>query len=203
MERKCGRGFRGPAIVAVLVWVIVGAACATLEQVAALRRVAFELDRVSGGELAGVPIARLRSYQDLSAADVARIGVALARDELPLDFTLHVRAENPADNPVARLLEMEWSLWLDETETVAGELNRAYELTPGEAQDIPLDIRLDLLDFFDGRARDLVELALAVAGAEAEPTRISLRATPTIDTPLGPIRYPQPITIVSRTVGGE
>ena len=34
-------------------------------------------------------------------------------------------------------------------------------------------------------------------------TRIALRATPTIDTALGPIRYPQPITIVSRQVGGN
>ena len=62
-------------------------------------------------------------------------------------------------------------------------------------------VSLDLLEFFEGSGRDLVNLALSLAGGEAPPTTLSVRATPTIETPLGPIRYPQPITIVSRTVG--
>ena len=46
-------------------------------------------------------------------------------------------------------------------------------------------------------------LATALAGLNADPTRISLKAVPTIDTPIGPISYPNPVTIVSRTVGGS
>jgi hypothetical protein len=47
----------------------------------------------------------------------------------------------------------------------------------------------------------MIDLALAVAGAGGEPTRVSLRALPTIQTSIGPIRYPQPIIIVSREIG--
>ena len=179
------------------------ASCATLRQVAALRRVAFDLDRVTGARLAGIDVARVRSYDDLSAAQLATIALAITRDELPLAFDLHLQARNPADNPTARLLEMDWTLLIDDQETVSGVLDRAYELAPGVDTDIPVTVRLDLLDFFQRDAEDLAELALAIAGAEGEPRRVALRAQPTIDTPLGPIRYPEPITIVSRQVGQD
>lgn len=180
------------------------ASCATLEQVAALRRVDFSIDRVGGARLAGVDVSRVRSYDDLSATQIARIGVALARRELPFAFDLHLAAENPADNPVsARLLEMDWSLYLEDRETVAGVLEQSYVMPPGEVTDIPLRIELDLVEFFDRSAEDLVELVLAVSGQSGSPRRISLRARPTIDTPIGPIRYPEPITIVARDVGGR
>jgi hypothetical protein len=58
------------------------------------------------------------------------------------------------------------------------------------------------VDFFEGSAQDLVNLALSLTGQGGEPTEVSLRATPTVDTALGPIRYPRPITIVSREIGG-
>jgi hypothetical protein len=57
------------------------------------------------------------------------------------------------------------------------------------------------MEFFDGSAQDLFELALSIADQGGAPTEIALRATPTIQTPLGPMRYPQPITILSREVG--
>ena len=60
-----------------------------------------------------------------------------------------------------------------------------------------------MLQFFDGPAQTLVDLAASVAGVSATPTRIAIRAVPTIDTPIGRIAYPTPITIVSRTVGGS
>jgi hypothetical protein len=58
------------------------------------------------------------------------------------------------------------------------------------------------MQFFDGPAESLVNLAASIAGISSDPTRIALRGVPTIDTPLGRISYPSPITIVSRTVGG-
>jgi hypothetical protein len=59
------------------------------------------------------------------------------------------------------------------------------------------------MEFFSGSAESLLNLAAGIAGLRADPTRITLRAVPSIDTPLGPITYPTPITIVSRTVGGD
>lgn len=177
--------------------------CATLQSIAALRRVDFAIDRVGNARLAGVAIDRIANYQQLSAVDIARVGTALARGEVPFDFDLHLSALNPPDNSVAaRLIQMDWTLLLDDRETVSGSMTREYLLEPGVPGDIPLAISLDLAEFFETNARDMIDLALAVAGAGGEPKRVALRALPTVQTAIGPIRYPEPITIVSTEVGG-
>ncbi len=178
-------------------------ACATLQQIAALRQVAFALAGVQDGRLAGVPLARIASYQDLTAVEIGRIALALARDDLPLAFRVDVRAENPAVNQAtATMVRLAWSLYLDDKETINGVLDSSYALPPGQPVVIPLHMELNLRQFFNGPAESLVNLAAGLAGLRANPARIALRAVPSIDTPLGPMAYPSPITIVSRTVGG-
>lgn len=179
------------------------AACAALQQLAALRRVEFDLAGVGRARLAGVDLTRVRSYQDLAAADVATIGLAVARGDLPLEMTLDVRARNPEDNRVtAKLTRLRWSLYLQDQETVNGSVDQAVELPPGQPTLVPVVARLDLMDFFTGSVPSLVNIALAALGQEAPATTISLRAAPSVDTPVGPIEYPSPITIARRTVGG-
>lgn len=178
------------------------AGCQTLQQIANLRNVQFALDRVADANLAGVDIDRIRSYEDIRAQDVLRIGAAVAREELPLNFALHLNAENPPENDVeARMVRMDWTLLLDDTETISGIFDQNILMPPGQPTDISIPMSLDLVNFFNKGARDLIELALAVSGQGGSPKRIKLVATPTIDTVIGPIRYPNPITIVSRTVG--
>jgi hypothetical protein len=188
-----------PALLAVLV-----TSCATLQQIAALRSVDFQLDHVANVRVAGIDASSISSYSDLSIMDAARVGAAIARRELPLVFDLHVSAENPEENPVtARLLRMQWTLLLDDTETISGLIEQELELPPGQPRDIPVGISLDLFDFFERSGPDLFNLALNLMGVGNEPSRVAIRAMPTVNTALGPISYPQPITIVDRRVGGR
>ena len=176
--------------------------CATLQQMASLRNVDFALDRVSDLRLSGIDVGSVRSFDDLSFLDAGRLVLALSRNELPMDFRLHLRAENPAENSTeARMVQMAWTLLLQDRETLSGVLENEILLPPGEPTDVPLAISLNLMEFFEGSAQDLVELALSLAGQGGAPKEVALRATPVINTPLGPIRYPGPITILSREVG--
>jgi hypothetical protein len=176
--------------------------CATLQQVAALRNVDFEVDRLSDVRLAGVNLSGIRSYGDLSLNDVGRLTLAVQQRNLPMAFRLHLSATNPADNSVdARLVRMDWTLLLQQRETLSGTFAQETLLPRGQATDVPIQISLNLIEFFQGSARDLVDLALSLSGQGGAPTEVALRASPTVDTAIGPIRYPQPITIVSRQVG--
>lgn len=177
--------------------------CQTLREVANLRFIDFAIDDVTQARLAGVELDRIRGYRDLSAVDVLRIGAAVADEELPLSFQLHLGARNPAENQVqARLVAMDWTLFLEDRETISGTFDREVVLPPGQTVDIPIRIELDLVQFFGRNAQDLVELALAVAGQDGgRPKNVRLEAVPSIQTPIGALRYPQPITIVSRDVG--
>lgn len=183
-------------------WMV--ASCQTLREVANLRKVNFQIDRVAEATLAGVPVEDLRDRDQLSAQEILHLSSAAAAGELPLSFVLHLRAENPPDNSVqARLVKMDWTLFLDEKETVSGVFDHEMVLPPGEARDVPVPIRLDLVRFFGNNLQDLVDLALAATGRGGEPKVIELQARPTIRTALGPIRYPNPIVIVREEVGAQ
>jgi hypothetical protein len=91
---------------------------------------------------------------------------------------------------------------LNGRETISGTLDTAYTFVPGGTTDLRVPISLDLWQFFQSSASDALDLALGLAGLGSRPTEVSVRAVPTIDTPLGAIQYPTPITIVRRTVGG-
>lgn len=187
----------------VLLGLLMMTGCSALQQAAALRDVKFDLDRVGAVELAGVDITRFRSYEDLGFVDLGRLTAAITSGSLPLSFNLYVRAENPADNSVpARLIGLDWTLFLQDKKTVSGKINEEIVLEPGAPQEIPVNINLDLVEFFDSGVKDLINLGLALSGEGTPAQEIKLQAVPTIQTPLGPIRYPQPLTIVSRKVGG-
>ena len=187
-------------IAALSVTLVVGG-CTTLNEIAALRLVDFALGGTSQGRLAGIDLSSIRGYQDLRSTDALRIVDALRQRRLPLEFTLHVDAENPGSNRIAaRLVKLEWTLLLEDRETISGLLDREYELPPGRTVDIPLRIELDLLRFYDDNARDLVELAANLAGRGGTSKNVKLKAWPTIATPIGPLEMGA-ITIVSRDIG--
>jgi hypothetical protein len=185
-----------------LAFVVALSGCATLQQLVALRDVDFDIDRLSDVRLAGVDLSNVRSYRDLGVADVGRLTLAVSRGELPMDFRLHLTATNPADNSAdARLVRMDWTLLLQNRETISGVFADETLLRRGQPTDVPIAMSLDLIDFFEGSAQDLVELALSLSGQGGAPKEVTLRATPSVDTSLGPISYPRPITIVSREIG--
>ncbi len=199
-----GRERLAPSPLAAAALLALPLACATVRGVLALRQVSFDLDRAADVRLAGVRLDDVRSFNNLDIRDGARLAAAVARGEVPLSFNLWVRGENPADNRVtARLVRMSWTLFLNGRETVSGSIDTAYVFAPGAPTTFAVPIELELLRFFRHNARDAFELARGLTGAGGAATDIQLRAVLVLDTPLGPIRYPEPITIVRRTIGGR
>jgi hypothetical protein len=172
--------------------VVIG--CAALQEMIAIRDVDFSLAGASGTTLAGIPIHGKRSLEELTPLEVARIAGALSRGALPLEGAILVRAVNPEGNDRARLVGMEWTLFLDDRETVSGTVEEEHQLPPGEPVSVPVRVKLDLLDFFDEHLGQAVAVALAVAG-EGEPRLVRLEVTPSIQTAVGTVRYPRPVRI--------
>jgi len=170
--------------------------CTTLQQIAALRQVDFELDRVANGLVAGVSLDRLAGGGSLGPADLARLSAAALRGEVPLSFTLDVGAENPAENPAAaQLVSLDWTLFLDGTETVSGVYNDDRLIAPGTRTTLPIAMEVDLARFFGRNVGDLARLVGNIAGVSTQRQTIRLDARPSINTQFGPIRYPGVISI--------
>lgn len=198
-----GRFVSAQVLLYVAIIVVVFGGCQTLREVAQLRNVQFRIDRVNDARLAGIDLRTLRSYEDLEPLQVARLASKVSNGELPLDFTLHLAARNPSKNGVdARLTQMDWTLLLDDKETISGTTERTFVLPPGEPTDVPVDMSLNLIDFFDDNLRQLIELAAAF-GEDRPPKTLKLEVQPTVKTPLGPMTYPKPITVARQEVGRD
>lgn len=193
--------WRPAAVAALLVSVVGLAGCAALQEIAAVRSVAFAFDHVGEVRLAGVPLGPTTRYSTLGIADVARLTAGVVSRNVPLELVVHARAENPASNHVtARLVSIGWRLFIEDRETVAGTFGNALSILPGQSADVPVAVRFNLYDLGSGGAKDLFETATAIAGYGTVVKNLRLELAPTIDTSLGPISYPAPV-VLRRTVG--
>jgi len=189
---------------AALVIVSSAAGCSTLRGVEALRQVDFTLDRVADVHLAGVAVRDVHSVDDLDTAQGAQLAAAALMGDLPLDCTVVLRATNPPSNAVtAELMRMDWTLLLDGRKAAAGRMDRRYSIAPGETQDIAVPVAVNLGDLLRHHGPRLLRLALALAGEGSSPVDVTLRVVPLIDTPLGTMRSPVPITIMRKTIGAD
>ena len=194
---------RGSALLgAALLIVSSTAGCSTLRGVEALRGVDFTLDRVADVRLAGVAVRDVHSVDDLDTAQGAQLAAAALMGDLPLDCIVVLRATNPPSNAVtAELMRMDWTLLLDNRKAAAGRMDRRYSIAPGETQDIAVPVAVNLGDLLRHHGPRLLRLALALAGEGSSPVDVTLRVVPLIDTPLGTMRSPVPITIMRKTIG--
>ena len=189
---------------AALALASVVAGCSTLRGVEALREVDFALDRVADVRVAGVPVRDVHSVDDLDTAQGAQLAAAALMGDLPLDCTVVLRASNPPSNAVtAELMRMDWALLLDGRKAAAGRMDRRYSIAPGETQDIAVPVAVNLGDLLRHHGPKLLRLALALAGEGSSPVDVTLRVVPLIDTPLGTMRSPVPITIMRKTIGAD
>lgn len=182
--------------------------CQQLKNVAALaniKNLQFKLGDVNGFLLNGVDIS---NQTKIGPLEVAKVGAAVARGTLPVEFTLNVLAKNPntgsgSTQPTPLYLnKMEWTMIINDRTTISGVVNRELEIpASGQTTTIPLQMRLDLFKFFnDESAADLIDLALAIGGANGSSTNLKLLAKVAVRVPgFGTVNYPGELTIVNHT----
>jgi hypothetical protein len=178
------------------------ASCAELQSIADLRRVEFQLADVASPRLAGIDLASKHAISDFTVEDGLRLADAFRRQQLPLSLTVDVAARNPNSprpegDVTATITQFPWRLLVDDRETVSGGIGAPVRVPGGgQTTTIPLVMEIDLKKFFaDKGYDDLLGLALAIAHQGT--SRLALRASPTVASPLGSIRYPGELTIVS------
>lgn len=178
--------------------------CAIFQQYAALQNVDWTFEGVSDVRVADIALgSTISSYEDLDIPDLARLLDAVSRGQLPLELVTHVGARNPSSNSVAaHLMDLDWTLFIEDRKTVGGTLGRSYTIPAGEFVDVPVAVRLDLMEFVEGGSPEALNFALAVAGYGSKPSELRVELVPTIETSLGPMTYPAPI-VVRRKVGRQ
>ena len=196
-------------ILFIINFTLVLPACKQLQQVSGaftnLKRLQFKLENVNNFVLSGINLSSKKSLSDISMTDGIKLTQAFATKKFPAEFVLNVEARNPNDGTggsaqtSASLTRFDWRLYIDDTQTIAGNISKPIEIPgTGKSTIIPLSISLDLYEFFGNKGYDkIVNLALAIGGVEGSSSKLKLDAKPTVTTSLGDITYPGRITIVN------
>lgn len=178
--------------------ILIVSACSVLQQTSEITTFAkceFRIESARNMKLAGVNIQDKHSMSDLSFMEVTKIGSILAGGTLPLTFDLNVQIKNP--NPgMAAMNKLDWILNIDDIEMTRGVLNQRVEIPANTVYDFPVAMTLDLMKSLSGKSGDaLINFAINLSGTGSRPTRIKLKAKPTILIGSTPIGYPGYITI--------
>jgi hypothetical protein len=186
------------AEIVFLVLSLIVSACSVLQQTSEIKTFAkceFRIESARNMKLAGVNIQDKHSMSDLSFMEVTKIGSVLAGGTLPLTFDLNVQIKNP--NPgTAAMNKLDWILTIDNIEMTRGILNQRVEIQANTVSAFPVAMTFDLMKSVNGKSGDaLINFAFNLSGTGNRPTRIKLKAKPTIMIGSTPIGYPGYITI--------
>lgn len=156
----------------------------------------FRLSTVEGITMGGVDVQKLTTFTDLSFTDGAKLLATVASGSLPLSFTLNVEAKNPNTTPAA-LNRIDWLLYIDDIQVATGSTVKRVEVAPNNGTGIiPLQITTDLFKVLSGQSgKNIINFGLNLAGYGNRPTRITLKAKPTIIIGNQTLEYPGYITI--------
>lgn len=176
-----------------------------MDAITNVQRLQFKLDRVTGMKLAGVPLNNITNINRIGLIDAANLLANFTQGKLPVEFTLNVLARNPNDgtggtkNTSAVIKNMAWRLFIDNNETITGNVSDVSVPGVGQTTNIPIGMNFDLLKFFKDAGYDnLVNLALALGGKNGTSSRITLKVKPTVETVLGPITYPGEFSVIDK-----
>jgi hypothetical protein len=194
-------------LVSILSMLFLLTSCSVYETIVNLSRLKFKLGSVDNFEIGGINISGKKSFQDFSAVEILMLTSTLTSGKLPASFTLNVEAKNPNDGTGgypktdATLKAFPWRLNINETETISGNIGSPVTVPgTGEVTNIPLDMNIDLIQFFGNNGlENLLNLALSLGGQEGSSSRLTLFATPTVSSPLGDIKYPGELKIVDQS----
>lgn len=180
--------------------------CEILQQaqgIHALSKCKFRLESVNKLELAGVGIQNKDSFSDLSLSEAGQITRAFISGPLVLSFNLDVEAKNPNERE-ASLNKFEWILFIDDLEMTRGTTNKFVSIPSNNGTGIlPLSINFDLKQALSGENRDaLLNFGFNLAGIGNRPSRITVKAKPTVYVAGRGIDYPGWIRIENEFTSG-
>ncbi len=178
--------------------VLMIASCAQIKQLTNLLSCDFRVSNVENINMAGINVQKINSISDLSFSDGAGLLAAVAGGTLPLSMTVNVEAKNP-NAQMAALNKLDWILLIDDIQMATGSTTKRVEVPPNNGTGIfPIEVTSDLAKVLSGQsAKSIVNFGLNLAGYGSRPTRITIKAKPTIMIGSTPIEYPGYINIKS------
>lgn len=182
---------RNYVIISLVMLVMVASGCKFLTELSSFSKCEFRMKSIKNTQLAGVDVQNIKSVSDLNFATMAKLTTTLSQGKMPVNFTLNIEAKNP--NPTdAAINKIQWIALIDDKQAAEGVVNKRIEIPANNGTAvIPLDVSTDLTEVFSkDMGKKLIDIALGLAGANDEPSRVTLKVKPTIL--VGPVEFDYP-----------
>jgi hypothetical protein len=192
------------SIILFLLALIIG--CGVYDTMVNISRLKFKLESVNDFKVAGIGINKKSKLEDFNTMDVLKLTQRLANNELPVSFRLNVEAKNPnseggmLSDPSIKIKSFPWTLYIEDKETINGNIDSPLVVPgKGESRIIGLNVEFNFLKFIrDKNLEKVANIILNIGGAKGSPSSLKLIAEPVLDTPAGEMKYPEPLTIISK-----
>ena len=183
------------------------ASCGVYNSLMSLSKLKFKLGEINNFRVGNIAISNKSKLSDFGALDIVKLTSSVVSGEFPVSFTVNVLAKNPNKSSSSSsinditLESFPWKLFINDKETISGNISNPVNVPSVEdATVIPLDINLNMKEFFKGDAlNDLINLALQLGGSNGSTSNLKLIAEPVLGTPLGNMSYPSPLTIIDKS----
>ena len=188
--------------------IILISSCGVYNSLMNLSKLKFKLDSVNNFKVGNITISNKSKLSDFGTLDILNLTSQVVSGKFPVTFMVNILAQNPNSSSSTgsslsdiSLESFPWTLYINDKKTISGNISNPIQVPAIEnVTVIPLEMSLDLLDFFqeDG-LNNLVNLALSLGGKEGATTKIRLVAEPELGTSIGRLSYPNPITIIDKS----
>ncbi len=168
-------------IIIFLATVALFSSCEESKELMAFTQCKFRMASVEKPIVAGVNLSGTKSVSDISLTSMAKLGIAFASGNIPLQFTVNVEGNNP-NTQTAAINKLDWILTVDEKQIAESTLNERIELSPnGGKTIIPLKIACDLKQLTEKETlKNLLSLAMNIGGEGKEASRVGIKIRPYI-----------------------
>ncbi|MEE9431203.1 MAG: hypothetical protein V3V16_09195 [Melioribacteraceae bacterium] len=179
--------------------------CGVYNSIMNISKLQYKLGSLNNFKVGNTMISDKSKLSDFNAIDIMKLTSQVISGDFPVSFLVNVLAKNPnkttAENSSNITLEsFPWTLYIDGKKTISGNISSPITVpSVKESVIIPLEMKLDMLDFFKAEGlQSIMNLALTLGGQKGSTSKIKIVAEPTIGTPLGNMTYPSPLTIVDK-----
>ncbi|MBN1302287.1 MAG: hypothetical protein JW995_13810 [Melioribacteraceae bacterium] len=195
------------AFLSVVFFVIVIGGCSVIQTLTNISRLKFKLDSVKDVTVNNIPVSGKTKLADFNSLDILKLTSLFASGQFPVRFNINVAASNPNDgiggypSTDITLKSFQWDLYINEKKAVSGNIKEPVVVPGiGENKIITLFAEVDLFRIITNKGlEEIINLALVLSRSGGVESNIKIVAQPVIGTPLGDIKYPDPVTIVSKS----
>lgn len=180
--------------------------CGVYNSLMNLSKLKFKLGSVNNFKVAGISIDNKTKLSDFGTMDIVNLTSKVMSGDFPVSFSLNVLAQNPNKSSDANISDISldsfpWTLYINDKKTISGNISNPVKVPAFEdVTNIPLEMSLDLKEFFSGDGlNELINLALNLGGSKGSPANLKIIAEPVLGTSLGKLSYPEPLTIIDNT----